>query len=103
MKIKTSDLTGHALDRAVVLALGYTIEEDCAMRDGVAEFDVHCFSPSEVWAQGGPILEREKIEIITWKDGWSAAYWRKLGSSNQQDGPTPTHRSNALLRGQQVG
>ena len=64
MKIKTSEITGAALDRAVVTALGYTIDENQnAVEDGVAEFAIDCFNPSEVWAQGGPIIEREGIEV----------------------------------------
>ena len=64
MKIKTSELTGAALDRAVVIALGYEIDEhECAVKDGVAEFNLDCFSPSEVWSQGGPIIDREHIHV----------------------------------------
>lgn len=62
MKIKTAELTGAALDRAVVIALGYEIDEHkCAVKDGVAEFNLDFFSPSEVWAQGGPIIDRELL------------------------------------------
>lgn len=62
MLIKTSELTGAALDRVVVLALGYTIDDNgCAVRDNIAEFNVDCFNPSTNPAQGYPIIEREKI------------------------------------------
>ena len=63
-RIQVPTLTGADLDRAVILALGYTIDADnCAVKDGVAEFNIDCFNPSEVWAQGDPIIKREQIEI----------------------------------------
>lgn len=69
--MKTSELTGAALDWAVVIALGYEIDEHkCAVKDGVAEFNLDCFSPSEVWSQGGPIIEREGISVIKLESGY---------------------------------
>jgi hypothetical protein len=50
MKIKTSELTGDALDWAV-----NQIEECCD--------DPHTPFFSTNWAQGGPIIEREEISI----------------------------------------
>jgi hypothetical protein len=60
MKIKTSELTGAALDWAVA---------ECE--------NVYCFdgsyTPSTDWAQGGPIIEREGIDICTsTRGGWIA-------------------------------
>jgi hypothetical protein len=46
-----------------------------------------CFSPSELWAQGGPIIERDRIAIdpyVThsqWGANKDGAFYR--------DGPTP--------------
>lgn len=57
--MKTSELTGAALDWAVVKA------------DGVEDIDfvwprLRRYSPSTDWSQGGPIIERE--EIALWPD-----------------------------------
>ncbi len=69
MKTKTSELTGAALDWAVTRA----------HQEGEPEFDYYidhkntvmeergdlswAYSPSTNWAQGGPIIEREKMCI----------------------------------------
>jgi hypothetical protein len=54
MKMKTSELTGAALDWAVHIALHGSCE-------GYAEHEY-----SNDWAQGGPIIEREKMDIACW-------------------------------------
>ena len=53
--MKTSELTGVALDWAVAKCAGH-------LPDGYS-FDpyVHCYSTS--WAKGGPIIAREKIAL----------------------------------------
>lgn len=51
--MKTSELTGAALDWAVAKCEGY-------MLDLVPEGS---YQPSTHWAQGGPIIEREGIEL----------------------------------------
>ena len=84
--MKTSELTGAALDWAAAKCEGatdfrfdtvatywVTIDgKDCALRRGWAQ----SYLPSTDWAQGGPIIEREKIRLdTTWngEDGnWSA-------------------------------
>ena len=84
--MKTSELTGAALDWAVAKCEGgtdfwydtiatYWIKldgKDRALSKGWAQ----SFTPSTDWAQGGPIIEREKIRLdTTWnqEDGhWSA-------------------------------
>ena len=54
MKIKTVDLTGAALDWAVA----------AARIDGAFEYyATPGWSPSSNWAQGGPIIERECIQL----------------------------------------
>jgi hypothetical protein len=81
MKIKTSELTGTALDWAVAL-----IEYPDWKAQGYLECYPHdlCFdggetySPCTDWAQAGPIIEREGIELLKIQklDGafeWAAA------------------------------
>ena len=62
--MKTSELTGQALDWAVAKCVG----------DGVAEFTAAGwrFNPSTNWSQGGPIIEREKVELFMRDEKWFA-------------------------------
>lgn len=53
-KIKTSELTGAALDWAVAKCEGVTLEY------GLTDDERY----STDWAQGGPIIEREQIDIV---------------------------------------
>ena len=65
MKIKTSDLKDQALDWAVstVADLPYPIVYD----EQGQEVSV---SPSTVWTQGGPIIERECLELEVEEGVW---------------------------------
>lgn len=67
MKIKTSELTGAALDWAVAKCEGVTIDI-CILPEKTALFRTPIGSgqwrPSTNWSQGGPILEREGISIV---------------------------------------
>jgi hypothetical protein len=80
--MRTSELTGAALDWAVAKCEGYRL-------DLVPEGS---YSPSTDWAQGGPIIEREIITLIhpRW-DGWTAHKYddRIEDESYTLDGPTP--------------
>jgi hypothetical protein len=97
MLMETSELTGAALDAAVAQYEGVIVEY---IDDGITR----ClllptggrFSPSTDWAQGGPILERERIELQWIPSQGSANQYgaRKpsLGGLNRTfcaDGPTP--------------
>ena len=57
--MKTSELTGAALDWAVAKCAGYRL-------DLVPE---ESYTPSTDWAQGGPIIEREKFTVM-YDDDW---------------------------------
>ena len=62
MQVKTSELTGAALDWAVAKCEGITL--------GV----VYYFQPSTNWSQGGPIIERERITVIAMPNGtWATS------------------------------
>ena len=94
MKIKTSELTGAALDWAVakaegllepkeffgkmvapvVLDMEYWSNGDPMVRLNPCP-DVYYradYDPSTDWAQGGPIIEREGITLTHQADQWSA-------------------------------
>jgi hypothetical protein len=83
--MKTSELTGAALDWAVAKCEGLTLHKD-AMLNGVVKrgwwvsgmsidpntwHPLAMFNPSTNWSQGGPIIEREYINI-TYDDVWTA-------------------------------
>ena len=94
MKVKTSELTKHALDWAVancegLLAFGYRTDGERFVienSDGNAEG----FMPSTDWAHAGLIIERECISIENKTDtgGWVAT--RIEGSAvSEAHGDTP--------------
>ena len=106
MKIQTSELTGAALDWAVAKCEGpnsvaacYYDEDDLPMcRDEAPHME---WRPSTDWAQGGPIIEREGIDVHRVNaEMWSAKLWvNNSGMTKnpaqwfkhniQTDGPTP--------------
>lgn len=87
MKIKVSEVRDHVLDYLAAKAEGHEVwfgdwyaayHSNCALKvsrnragtvDGLAW--VHCrgaYSPSTNWAQGGPIIDREDIDIMHDRD-----------------------------------
>ena len=87
--MKTSELTGSALDWAVEYALtGNPVDPDTFVMRTADE------SHYEFWAQGGPIIERETI-CIEGRPGsqagdWAAHYSKRLESQYFYSiGPTP--------------
>ena len=86
--MKTSELTGAALDWAVAKCEGH----DAHIYGGVVRTTMRSvFGPechySTDWAQGGPIIEREMIELVPQSDSlWDAMYH---GQHIPNDGPTP--------------
>ena len=109
MKVKTRDLTGSALDWAVakcagadvgIISPGWVVKASysvfstrrllCPLEEG-GEF----YSPSTIWEQGGPIIERERIavELSTLHAGWFAVSDSGCYATPKRrvyaDGPTP--------------
>ena len=91
--MKTSELIGPALTWAVATALGYTIEIRPAGACGRPLYVLAAppgqtpwtFYPSEYWADGGPIIEREHISITQFGGAWSASSYHQpatLGSTH---------------------
>jgi len=70
--MKTSELTGAALNWAVNYAEG--------LRGIFAPVD-YC----DRWSDGGPIIERERIELVICGSDWRAS----LEDAPRQYGPTP--------------
>jgi hypothetical protein len=89
MKVKTSELTGAALDWAVAKAEGnvqlqYDSREGLIIRNILGWIP---YRPSVAWQQGGPIIEREYIEWII-DLAWNAAI-RGGDKDDIAHGPTP--------------
>ncbi len=76
MRVRTAQLSGAALDWAVAKCEephpGYFTGMVLRMQDrgeGVP------YNPSTDWSQGGPIIEREKMDVYHSKDIWVASIW----------------------------
>ena len=84
MKIKTRELIGAPLDWAV------------AKCEGIVEGNDHDigfileggYTPTTNWAQGGPIIEREKITLRIWDDEDCVHAYIDTGK-DWFEGPTP--------------
>jgi hypothetical protein len=86
MKIKTSELTGAALDWAVAKCEGvrtytapyqHTMTGLCVLDADLVDMETD--GPQELrysrdWSQGGPIIEREKIRIV-FRELEMYSYW----------------------------
>lgn len=84
MKVKTSELINAALDWAVGKCLD--AYQGCSV-DRVGRLEP--FRPSESWAQGGPIIERECIFIAPTWDGENAGSSARASRTAWIEGPTP--------------
>lgn len=70
MQVKTSELTNEALNWAVAKCEGWKVSVDEFLKSQLANCK---FSYSTVWAKGGPIIEREHMEIYDHLEyGWTA-------------------------------
>jgi hypothetical protein len=73
MKVKTSELTGVALDWAVAQATGANVRIHTFEGNGAVQmvFDLEnghllaTYSPSNSWNQCGPLIEKFRIELRT--------------------------------------
>ena len=90
--MRTNELSGAGLDWAVakcegLLCFGYrTNGERFAVE--LSDGEVEGFMPSTDWAQGGPIIEREGMQL--WKGGaWCASLDQSFNSPEFEAGETP--------------
>jgi len=86
--MKVSELQGAALDQALcwAVAKGEGIELTNYSGNLIIRYDGDRWQPTTNWAQGGPIIERERIEL--WGDGDEG--WIAYDNLNpEQKGPTP--------------
>jgi hypothetical protein len=84
MKVKASELTDLALDWAVTLienprACEYGVEDWRGQRRQTVKNGEYVYRWHQSWAQGGPIIEKERISVFVLGDGWASGF---------QSGPT---------------
>jgi hypothetical protein len=79
--MKTSELIGDALDWAVAKCEGVLMRWERSTHD---EAPLE-YSPSTDWAQGGPIIEREKMTLEWTGEDWMAY----IRHDEEYFGPTP--------------
>ena len=100
--MKTSELIGPALDWAVA---------KCQRIDGHLRGKTYCtylsgnlifLEYSTNWAQGGPIIEREKINMEQ-LEHYCVAYKRPCEISQRQTGPTPLIAAMRCLVASKLG
>ena len=105
--MKTSELIDAALDWAVAKALGYTDSPDDSLEHGTIWhtepdktpfgrfIDKQRFQPSTNWTIAGPLIERERIDLLGCVYGpagdWTASRPRErhVGWRHLATGPTP--------------
>lgn len=82
MIIKTNEIDGAALDWAVAKCNGIEWEQGDL---DAGEYGPG-FKPSTDWAQGGPIIERERITVVAMPDG----SWQSQGKDLRPHFHNPT-------------
>ena len=93
--MKTTELTGAALDWAVAKCWGEVALVNGApwlVTGGLRYVQQRPFNPSTNWAQGGPIIERELINVIYMQGSqhWmSTLFQPTLDTTPRSAGPTP--------------
>jgi len=96
MKIKTSELTGAALDWAVAVCLGAVWQPKSVRASffiwpgAPVKYSAHAPRYSTDWAQGGPIIEREGICLRRGHSGWWIAYSLNVNDEEQFVVVSPT-------------
>jgi len=90
--MKTSELTGAALDWAVAkceeVKIGQPEGRTFAFEWSLMH-DAGDMNYSTDWAQAGPIIEREGIEISYDEDGGWGAFIERTNKDHLYHGPTP--------------
>ena len=86
MLVRTDELTGDALCFAVAKLNGYHYFPNGAAlyvhRDTGERHRSGGYRPDINWAQAGPIIEREKINLSDWASTWYAKIHRNLSSGS---------------------
>lgn len=105
--MKTSELTGAVLDWAVATAEkkefflekgAIYVYEQGANLPHVPYYDRIIFKPSVRWDQGGPIIEREGLQLGINLTGWVSSKYNVAGY-----GPTPLVAAMRCLVASKLG
>jgi hypothetical protein len=92
--MKTSELTGAALDWAVAKCEELLLSDGGNLQVFGKQLRVHpaklgtLYTPSTDWEHGGPIIERELIETAR-GGAYAEHFWKATRNSNTAYGPTP--------------
>lgn len=87
--VKTSDLSGAALDYAVAMCEGHTsITRPLYMKGVRLPESEYLYSPSTDWNQGGPIMEKNKIGFDWYRNNW-CAFKEPISEDEEKHGDTP--------------
>src|SRR5574343_209858 len=93
--MKTSDLIGPALDWAVAKCEGTKVTMQYSKPHGVfwindASMEYYELAYSTDWAQGGPIIERERMNVRDEVTQWASWVWDSTRCGDvSYYGPTP--------------
>ena len=127
--MRTSELTGHALNWAVAQAEGDRVfrprlgrpsdwDKEAYLKDGsddrwvvrvenptLARFVDWTYNPSGSWWQGGPIIEREWIEICRLNNGEWRGQWYEQATEkiHREYGDTPLIAAMRCYVARQLG
>jgi hypothetical protein len=88
--MKTSELTGAALDWAVAQIEKPRLSQSFARKNAVVLTHGGLYAPAIDWSQGGPIIERDEISV-----NWANGQWQAHTVNDQDEyeqieyGPTP--------------
>ena len=93
IKIKTNELSGIALDWAVAKCENADWSDEDAIVNVTTfdDYDGTICNYSTDWAQAGPIIEREKLDVCIHKPThqWCSATQSSVGRFARGYGPTP--------------
>ena len=99
MKIKVSEATGATLDWMVAKCEGWELKPNphrfdsspILSKNGFDNIWFNGYKPSKDWAQGGPIIEREKIDLMSYLERADLNMsWRScMTGTKAYYGPTP--------------
>ncbi|MBD2804100.1 DUF2591 family protein [Xenorhabdus sp. ZM] len=80
MKLKTSELTGRALDYAVAICEGWDLDSLIENLENIPEY-------STEWSECGPLITEYSTELTHWNElEWSS---RMAGCTSEPSGETP--------------
>lgn len=105
--IKVSEASGAALDWAVAKCKRLTVMKSGAGPSAMMVYiptgkrSYYKYRPSTNWAQGGPIIERERIDLDAYKTDWEASM--RGDAFVVSSGPTPLIAAMRCLVASKLG